>query len=256
MRSGERSDHYGYRDGSDRRFLVLCDHATHRIPAELGDLGLPPTELNRHIAYDLGALPLAQAIAARLSAPLFWHGWSRLVVDPNRYPSCPEVVIPRSDLTEVPVNQGLDDAARAARIARYHAPYHAAIRAHLDAAAAAGGAPVLLAIHTMTPMKREDRRPRAMQTAVLRLEDDSGRRLARPLIERLRGAGLTVGDNDPYSAIALNSMGYTLDHHGRARGLPYLLIEVRQDLLESPEAIEAWADRLTAGFRAVSGDGR
>lgn len=251
MRRGESSDHYGFRDGSDRRFLVLCDHATHRIPAELGDLGLPPAELNRHIAYDLGALPLAQAIAARLSAPLFWHGWSRLVVDPNRYPSCPEVVIPRSDLTEVPVNQGLDETARAERIRRYHAPYHTAIRGHLDVAAAAGEGPVLLAIHSMTPMKREDQRPRRMQTAVLWLEDDSGRRLARPLIDHLRDTGLIVGDNDPYSAIELNSMGYTLDHHGRARGLPYLLIEVRQDLLESPEAVQTWADRLTVGFRSV-----
>lgn len=255
MHSGERSDHYGYRDGSDRRFLVLCDHATNRIPAELGDLGLPREELERHIAYDLGALPLAQAIAARLSAPLCWHAWSRLVVDPNRYPSCPEVVIPRSDLTEVPVNQGLDEAARAERIRRYHAPYHAAIRDHLDATAAAGEGPVLLAIHSMTPMKREDQRPRSMQTAVLWLEDDSGRRFARPLIDQLRGAGLSVGDNDPYSAIELNSMGYTLDHHGRARGLPYLLIEVRQDLLERSEDIEGWADRLAAGFRAVCGLG-
>lgn len=256
MDKGETAGHYGYRDGSNRRVLVLCDHATNRIPAELGNLGLPPVELERHIAHDLGALPLAQAIAARLSGPLFWHGWSRLVVDPNRYPTCREVVIAQSDLTVVPANQDLDAAARAQRIARYHAPYHAAIRRHLDAAAAAGERPLLLAIHSMTPMKREDQRPRTMQTAVLRLEDESGQRLARPLIDWLRGAGLTVGDNDPYSAIELQSMGYTLDHHARARDLPYLLIEVRQDLLAVPHAIEAWADRLTAGFRAVCGDGR
>lgn len=250
-RSATDVDDYGYRDGSDRRWLVLCDHATNRIPAELGDLGLPREELERHIAYDLGALPLAKAIAARLSSPLFWHAWSRLVVDPNRYPTCRECVIPHSDLTVVPANQGLCEARRAERIARYHAPYHAAIRTHLDAAAAAGEQPVLLAIHTMTPMKREDQRPRHMQTAVLRLEDDSGKRLAGPLIEQLRGQGLTVGDNDPYSAIELKSMGYTLDHHGRQRGLPHLLIEVRQDLLEQAPAIEVWADRLVAGFRAV-----
>lgn len=244
---------YGKRDGMDRRWLVLCDHATNRIPAELGDLGLPPAELERHIAYDIGALPLAQAIAARLSAPMFWHAWSRLVVDPNRYPTCREVVIPQSDLTVVPANQGLCERRHAERIARYHAPYHAAIREHLDTAAAAGERPMLLAIHSMTPMKREDQRPRHMQTAVLRLEDDSGERLAGPLIGWLRGQGLTVGDNDPYSAIELQSMGYTLDQHGRARGLPYLLVEVRQDLLQQPTHIEAWADRLVAGFRAVCG---
>lgn len=256
MDHGENTGHYGYRDGSNRRLLVLCDHATNRIPTELGNLGLPPEELNRHIAYDIGALPLAKAIAARLSAPMFWHAWSRLVVDPNRYPTCREVVIPQSDLTVVPANQGLCEARRSERIARYHTPYHAAIREHLDVAAAAGERPVLLAIHSMTPMKREDRRPREMQTAVLRLEDESGQRLAGPLIDWLRGQTLTVGDNDPYSAIELNSMGYTLDHHGRARGLPYLLVEVRQDLLEQPEAIEAWADQLVAGFRAVCGVGR
>lgn len=253
MGSGEASGHYGFRDGRDRRWLVLCDHATNRIPAELGDLGLPRAELERHIAYDLGALALAQAIAARLAAPIYWHGWSRLVVDPNRYRSCPEVVISQSDLTKVPANQGLSDAARAERVARYHAPYHDAIHAHLDAVEAAGERPVLLAIHSMTPMKREDQKPRLMQTSVLWLEDDSGARLAQPMIAWLRGQGLVVGDNDPYSCIALRSMGYTLDHHGRGRGLPYLLIELRQDLLEQSADVEAWADRLAAGFRAVCG---
>jgi len=248
---GEISEHFGQQDGADRRWLVLCDHATNRIPAELGNLGLPADELERHIAYDLGALPLAQAIARRLDAPLFWHAWSRLVVDPNRYPTCPEVVIPHSDLTVVPANLGLGDAEKAERIARYHAPYHAAIGDHLDVGERAGERSFLLAIHTMTPKKREDAQPRPMQTSVLWMDDDSGQRLARPMIEWLRGQGLVVGDNDPYSCIELASMGYTLDHHAHPRGLPYLLIEVRQDLLESPDAIEAWADRLAAGFRAV-----
>lgn len=251
MHSDGNFQHYGDRDGSNRRWLVLCDHATNRIPVALGDLGLPPEELNRHIAYDLGALPLAQAIAARLAAPIYWHGWSRLVVDPNRDPESAEVVPPISDLTVVPANQGLTATMRAERIARYHAPYHAAITSRLDATQQSGEQPLLLSIHSMTPKKHEDQRPRQMQCAVLWLEDDSGTRLARPLIDWLRGLGLEVGDNDPYSAIELQSMGYTLDLHGRARGLPYLLIEVRQDLLEQQEAIDAWADRLTLGFRTV-----
>lgn len=253
MSGGDDGEHFHFRDGADRRWLVLCDHATNRIPASLGDLGLTSEALERHIAYDIGALPVAQAVARRLSAPMFWHGWSRLVADPNRPPKHPEVVIPVSDLTEVPANQGLSEAARAERVDRFHTPYHHAIHAHLQAANAAGERPVLLAIHSMTPMKREDLRPRTMQASVLWLHDESGRRLARPMIAWLRDQGLVVGDNDPYSCIALRSMGYTLDRHAIRRGLAYLLIELRQDLLETAEAVEAWAERLAAGFRSVCG---
>ncbi|MCU0753764.1 MAG: N-formylglutamate amidohydrolase [Xanthomonadales bacterium] len=251
MHSSLALEHYGHRAGADRRWLVLCDHATHRIPAELGDLGLPAAEICRHIGWDIGALDLAQAIAAELQAPIFWHGWSRLVVDPNRHPHSADVVIPESDGTPIPANLQLDAAARDARIARYHTPYHAVIDAYLQAAKSAGELPTLLAIHSMTPRLRCEPRSRPMQASVLWLDDESGERLARPMIEHLRAQGLVVGDNDPYSCIELDTMGYTLDRHARQRGLPYLLIEVRQDLLDGPAAIRRWAERLSAGFDSV-----
>lgn len=252
MGSDDESAHYYRLDGADPRWLVLCDHATNRIPAELGDLGLPACELQRHIAWDLGALPLAQAIALRLDAPLFWHAWSRLVVDPNRPPGSEEVVPPISDGTVVPANQGLDEAGRAERLARYHTPYHEAIRRHLDQAEAAGQRPIVLAIHTMTDCLRTEGIPRAMHVSVLWLADEViGDQLARPLIDWLSREGLPVGDNSPYDCNELQSMCYTLDHHARPRGLPYLLIEVRQDLLDSSDAVECWAERLVRGLRAV-----
>lgn len=246
------SEHYSYRDGRDHRSLVLCDHATNRIPAELGNLGLPPEERNRHIGYDIGALPLAQAIAQRLSAPIFWPAWSRLVADVNRAPKSLDVVPPISDGTMVPGNQALDESAQADRIARYHTPYHDAISRHLDHTKASGQRPIMLAIHTMTDCLREEGVPRTMQASVLWLDDDViGDQLARPLIDWLCLEGLSVGDNSPYDCNELKSMCYTLDHHARRRGLPYLLIEVRQDLLDGPEAIERWAELLVRGLRAV-----
>lgn len=253
MHSSETPEHYGYRAGADRRWLVLCDHATHHIPAELGELGLPAEEIRRHIGWDLGALDLALAIAEGLQAPIFWHAWSRLVVDPNRAPDAADSVITESDGTPIPANQQLSAAERAERLTRYHQPYHDAIDAYLAAAQQAGESPILLAIHSMTPCLRATPRPRPMQASVLWMDDAAGQQLARPMLAWLRAQGLIVGDNDPYSCIELATMGYTLDRHGCRRQLPYLLIEVRQDLLEDPAAIQRWADRLIDGFRAVCG---
>src|SRR5215467_13879213 len=126
------------------RLIFLCDHASNAVPEELGQLGLPEEEFSRHIAYDIGAAELTRALAGRFAAPAIIARWSRLVVDLNRGPDDPTVVMKLSDGQIIPANRGLGDAAIRERIARYHAPYHTAIASRILKAKAEGVVPVLI----------------------------------------------------------------------------------------------------------------
>jgi p-hydroxybenzoate 3-monooxygenase len=172
-------------------FLLVCDHASNEIPAEYANLGLPAAELERHIAYDLGAASLTRALARRLDAPAVLSRFSRLVIDPNRGEDDPTLVMQLSDGAAIPGNTGADAAELERRLARFWRPYDAAIAAAIDRAIAAGNVPTLLSIHTFTPTWRGI--PRPWHCAVLWDRDP---RLAQPLLAALRAEGdLVVGDN-------------------------------------------------------------
>lgn len=215
--------------------LFLCDHASNRLPA--GGLGLDPALLETHIAYDIGAAAVTRALANAYDAPAFLGGWSRLLIDLNRGADDPTIVMKLSDGSIIPGNNlGSHDADRAEvarRIALYHAPYHAAIAARLDGM---GPAAVIFSMHSFTPAWKG--RPRPWDVGILY---DRDTRLSAPLMIRLRRAGFTVGDNEPYTG-ALK--GDTLYQHGTMRGLPHVLIEIRQDLIASQDAAQAFALRL------------
>jgi predicted N-formylglutamate amidohydrolase len=250
MRQGESYEIVG--TGGELGVLVVCDHASNRVPGELEPgLGLLPAELARHIAYDIGAGGVAVALAGLLGAPAILTRFSRLVIDPNRGEDDPTLVMRLYDGTVIPANRHLDPGERERRLARYHRPYHRAIAAAIDARAAAGRRPALVSIHSYTPQLR-GRPPRPWQVGVLWHRDD---RIARPLIARLRAQGLCVGDNEPYSG---ELEGDTMSRHGTGRGLPHVLIELRQDLVASPEDQRRWAARLAPVLREVMeeiGDG-
>lgn len=217
--------------------LVLCDHATNTIPPEYGDLGMPPTELARHIGYDIGAAMVARRLAARLHAPALLTDFSRLLIDPNRGLDDPTLVMRLSDGAIVPGNARIDQDEIARRVARFYRPYDAAITAAIDASLAQGIAPVIISIHSFTPVWRG--RPRPWEVAVLW---DADPRLPVPLIAALRaGGGLTVGDNEPYDGALA---GDVIARHATARGLANALIEVRQDLIADAGGAAAWGDRL------------
>ncbi|BBE73911.1 N-formylglutamate amidohydrolase [Pleomorphomonas sp. SM30] len=227
--------------------LFLCDHASNRVPAPFGALGLPPAEFARHIAYDIGAARLTRRLAALAGAPALLTRFSRLVIDPNRGEDDPTLVMRLSDGAVVPGNAAIDAAGRADRIARLHRPYHAAIAAELDAFAAAGVVPAIVSLHSFTPAWKGRARP--WHVAVLW---DADPRLSRDLIAALAADGdLVVGDNQPYDG-ALE--GDTLNRHGTARGLPHTLIEVRQDLVADDAGADAWADRLWAALAPILAD--
>ncbi len=236
---------FGIVQAEGRAPLVLCcDHASAHVPDDLAGLGLPPAELERHIAIDIGAAELARGLAEILDAPCLLAGFSRLVIDANRALDDPTLVVEVSDGTVVPGNRHLGAAAVAARVARFHAPYHAALAELVAGRRTASGAPAVVAIHSFTPVMRGHARP--WHVGILWNRDG---RMALPIMASLGAEpDLVVGDNEPYSGRDAN---YTLDVHADALGLPHVSIEVRQDLIASAADARAWARRLAPHIDAA-----
>ena len=219
--------------------LLLCDHASNHIPPAYGGLGLDEAQLARHIALDIGIADVTREMARRLDAPALLSRFSRLLVDPNRPLDDPTLIPGQiSDDVVVPGNKGLGESDRAMRMERFFEPYHAAIERHLEAMLAAGRQPVVISMHSFTPVIKGKERP--WQIGVLWNHDA---RLPVPLIARLRAAGLVVGDNEPYSA--RGGHGYTMQRHADQRGLANVLIEMRQDLIDTHHGGNDWARRLS-----------
>lgn len=225
--------------------VLLCEHASRFMPARYGGLGLAEPDLSRHIAWDLGAALLARELVARLDAPLFLHGYSRLLIDPNRPLVAPDSIPTSSEDTVIPGNMGLDAQERAYRAARYFTPYHDAVAHHLDQRQAAGSATVVVGVHSFTPVFRGVRRP--WHAGVL---FDGAAGFGHALVAALEAPGLIIGANEPYS---IHPHGdYTVPIHGDARGLAAVLFEIRHDLLGSAADIGLWADRLAGALRATT----
>jgi predicted N-formylglutamate amidohydrolase len=225
-------------EGEDRkgRWVITCDHATNRVPAEVagGDLGLPAADMARHIAYDVGAAGVARALAAALDAPAILSDFSRLVIDPNRSEDDPTLCMKLYDGTIIPANRHADAAEVERRLDLFHRPYHRGIARLL----ATRAKPVIVAVHSFTP-QFAGRPARPWHVGVLYAGDT---RLAYPLLAQLNAQpDLCVGDNQPYSG---QLPGDSLDRHGVRTGLPHVLVEVRNDLIRTPDRQVAWARRL------------
>ena len=219
-------------------FVVVCEHASNRLPAEFGTLGLPAGELARHIAWDPGAVGVARRLAELLDSPLVESCMSRLVIDCNRPLDAPDLVAEISESTAIPGNQGLDAAARARRVAMSHAPFHAALGDLLEARLAAGRACNMVTVHSFTPVYRGVARP--WQIGIIH---DGDERLSRPLLAGLRShGGLTVGDNQPYAPA--DRVYYTLERHARPRDLPCVMIEIRNNEIATSAEENRWAEML------------
>lgn len=216
--------------------LIIADHASNRVPPPYGDLGLPPAEFERHIAYDIGTEWLVHRLAALTGAPALLTRFSRLLIDANRGEDDPTLVMRLSDGAVVPGNARVDAIERKRRIERFHRPYHRAIANQIDRMSATGLAPVILSIHSFTPAWKGV--PRPWDMAILWDRDD---RLVSPSLAAFRARGLVVGDNEPYDGALRND---TLYHHGTARGLAHLLIEVRQDHIADEAGASHWAQTI------------
>ncbi|MGO4704867.1 N-formylglutamate amidohydrolase [Microvirga sp. 2MCAF38] len=229
--------------GGRSPILLICEHASNRLPARYGTLGLGPQELQSHIAWDPGALGVAMGLSRLLDAPLIHATVSRLVLDLNRDPSAPDSITVLSEHTEVPGNLNLDPTERARRAREVYAPFHDAVDAFADARKAAGLTRSVISIHSFTPVYRGVQRPWEIG---LIFNNDA--RYARDVEAGLkRDPALTVGMNEPYSPA--DRVFHTLERHAERRGLAPLMIEIRNDLIRTEDGQASWSNRLAPLLR-------
>lgn len=233
--NGDPSPVSVHRDRGASPIVLIADHAGQRVPAALGTLGLPQSELDRHIGWDIGIDGVTRCLADLLDAVAILQRYSRLVIDCNRPPGATGSIALVSDGTEVPGNAGLTSKEVAARTQEIFVPYHDRIAQELDARPAA---PILIAMHSFTPVFGGHARP--WHAGVLYQRDT---RLAHRLLAALRSEpGLVVGDNEPYAVS--DATDYAIPVHGERRGLLHVELEIRQDLIADERGQAEWAARL------------
>jgi predicted N-formylglutamate amidohydrolase len=234
-------------EGAQSHVLVLCDHASNRVPDSVngGSLGISEADMNRHIAYDIGARATALRVAQALKAPMLASRFSRLVIDPNRGEDDPTILMKIYDHTIIEGNRHADAAEKQRRIEAFHRPYHAAIEAALARIAARGQTPVIISIHSYTPqLNGRPRRP--WHIGVLW---DQDARIPVPLMAALReNPAIMVGDNEPYSGELRGDTMYT---HATRNGYPHVLVEFRQDLIDTPDGQAKWAAILATPLKDI-----
>jgi predicted N-formylglutamate amidohydrolase len=246
LESGEVAPVEVFHAGIRSDFVIVCDHAGQALPRSLGSLGLSTAELRTHIGWDIGAEAVARKLTVLLEAELVIQRYSRLVIDCNRPLDASDSITKKSGGIPIPGNQGLTPSEATERARTVFQPYHDQIRRTLDARASRGQASLLIAMHTFTPELFGAKRP--WHTGVLYHRDT---RMAHPLLSLLRQEpGLVVGDNEPYAAGELTD--FSIIEHGERRGLPYVEIEIRQDLVSDDAGQAEWAERFARLLRRVS----
>lgn len=232
------------------RFLLTCDHASHAVPGHMKGLGLTADDLSRHIAWDIGAAEVTRHLAERLNAPAFLAGYSRLVIDCNRPLTSPTSIPALSDGSEIPANRAVSATEAAARAEALFWPYHRQTAGTLDRLIADGETPLFVAVHSFTPqLNGGDARPWHIG---LLWEHDG--RLVAPLQAAFSALvpGICIGDNEPYAIVGPSD--YSIPEHGQKRGLPHIEIEIRQDLIDTPEGAALWAGRVAEALETALAD--
>lgn len=218
--------------GGRSPYVLICEHASNRLPKALGTLGLPESELTRHIAWDIGAEPVARGLSRLTDAPLLLQRYSRLAYDCNRPPDSADAMPEISETTEIPGNRNLSPDDRLARIQEIYRPFHAAIAELLDGRAAAGTRSLVVSIHSFTPVYKGERR-----TVEVGLLFDRDPRLAEALFGCF--ATLDARFNQPYGPE--DGVLHTLNLHAAPRGLLHVMIEIRNDFLSDERSQAEWA---------------
>ena len=226
-------------------FVIVCEHASNFVPARFGNLGLSEAELQRHIAWDPGALGVARVLARELDAPLVSCAVSRLVIDCNRDPSVFDAITAKSEGTPIPGNTELSAEERQARVSEVYDPFHAGVAATV-AAKRAKGPVAVIGIHSFTPVYHGVDRP--WHIGILFDRDES---LSAPMLSALRqDKTIVVGANEPYSPG--DRVYHTLDRHGQSQGLASVMVEIRNDLLKASEQEEAWGTKLACILKGIA----
>jgi predicted N-formylglutamate amidohydrolase len=239
-----------FRERSASPFFLTCDHAGNRIPKKLKSLGLQDCDLQRHIAWDIGAAAVARLLSESLDAFAILQTYSRLVIDCNRPPHAESSIATLSEYTVIPGNHALPQAHRDMRVNEVFQPYHERIRLELDRRQKTKTPTALVSVHSFTPVCHEI--PRPWHVGALYNRDACVAKIVMELLRR--ESGLIVGDNEPYSVD--DESDYTIPVHGEQRGLPHVGIEIRQDLIADGPGQRIWAERLArvlvSSWQAIS----
>jgi predicted N-formylglutamate amidohydrolase len=226
--------------------VLVCDHAANRVPRQLGTLGLDAVQLADHIGWVPGAADVARRLSALLDAPLVLSDYSRLVINCNRPLRSAGSITEQSDGVPVPGNRGLSAEERERRVTALFRPYHDAIDRLLDGRIRRPS--LLLSIHSFTPVLNG--RPRPWHIGISHWRD---RRLDALMLGVLAHNGdFTIGDNAPYPID--DDVDYTIPVHGEGRGLPSVMIEIRQDEIRTTTGAAAWAARLAESYRLIEAE--
>ncbi|MEJ2273940.1 MAG: N-formylglutamate amidohydrolase [Woeseiaceae bacterium] len=229
---------------SEKPILLVCDHASCRIPRSLGDMGLDPFARRCHLAIDIGAGPLTETLAESLGVTAVVQNYSRLVVDCNRQLMDPSAFLEYGDGILVPGNRNLRQTDKDLRASALYWPYHVAIGEQIERLSKAGPQPALISIHSFTPVLNGE--SRELQMGVLWDKDEKMREI---FLDGLRQGGYSVGDNEPYSGKA--PQDFTIDHHAEEIGLPHVGIEIRQDLVDDDDGIAEIAAVMEAVIASI-----
>lgn len=217
--------------------VLTCEHAGRRIPEALGDLGIAPEEMERHIAYDIGAEQVARRLSTALKAVLVLQPYSRLVTDCNRPETAPDCIPEISDGTEIRANRGLTAPERRTRFDCIHRPFHDEVQRHLDQRQSSGA--VLIALHSFTPRLRNKGQDRPWHVGLLHNRDAGLSRQLMPILGHCDPA-LKLAYNEPYRVDDFSD--YTIPVHGERRGIPHVLIEIRNDLIADASGQDYFAE--------------
>lgn len=222
---------------SSHPLVLLCEHASNRLPRRLGSLGLGAADLASHIAWDIGALGVARRLAERFAAALAWQRYSRLVIDCNRTLDSPALIVETSAGIAVPGNRGLGAADRSARIESIWRPYQDSVTALFAARVASGVPTLLVALHSFTPVYGG--KPRPWHVGFL---SGGTRWVSETLLAHVRrDPAIVAALDEPYR---VEPDDYSVPMHGDAHGLPSSFVELRQDLVADEAGQQAWAERL------------
>ena len=221
------------------RHVLVCEHASNRLPKSLGTLGLPESELQRHIAWDLGAEQVARLLSGLIDAPLVLQRYSRLAYDCNRPPDSADAMPEISETTHIPGNRNLSSDDKLKRTREIYRPFHATVADLLDRRAAAGIRSTVVTIHSFTPVYKG--KPRAVELGILH-DRDTG--LADELITGFPTVDARL--NEPYGP--KDGVLHTLNLHAAPRGLRHAMIEIRNDFLLEERGQVEWAERLCAAL--------
>lgn len=236
LRDDEESPFLAVNEQGRSPIVLICEHASRVLPKALGTLGLPEAELQRHIAWDIGAENVARLLSRLIDAPLLLQRYSRLAYDCNRPPDSPDAIPEVSELTTIPGNRKLSAEDRLARAREIYRPFHDGVSHVLDKRAAGGIRSIIVSIHSFTPVYKG--KPRSVELGILHDRDTS---LSSRLIKSFPNVDARL--NEPYGP--KDGVLHTLNMHGFTRGLQHAMIEIRNDLVSAERGQDEWAQRLS-----------